>query len=157
MSPTPPGGQKFSAHKRSRARRLASQALYQWTLTGQEMAEISTQFNEERDLRNADLEYFEMLLREIPINVEALDLALESALDRRVDELDPVERSILRIGVYELAHRPEIPYKVVINEAINLTKKFGAEQSHTYVNGVLDRVASTLRSQECVEARGTRK
>ena len=137
--------QEFSHHGRSRARRLAAQALYQWEMTGQEMSEIEAEFRKVRDLRGADLEYFSELLLEVAANIKELADILRPILERKLEEVDPVEKAFLRIGVYELNYRADIPYRVIINEAIVLAKKFGAEQAHTYVNGVLDKVASTLR------------
>ena len=138
----------FSPHKRSRARRLAAQALYQWQLTEQEITEIDRQFCESRDMQGADLEYFHELLKEVTDNINALDGLLRPVLDRKLEELDPVEQAILRISVYELSYRGDVPCRVIINEAVALTKKFGAEQSYTYVNGVLDRIARSLRAKE---------
>jgi len=142
----------ISVHGRNRARRLAAQALYQWQLTGQEISEIDKQFHEVRDLHGADLEYFQELLLGVTTKTEELDGILKQALDRNIADVDPVEQAILRIGVYELNFRADVPYRVVISEAVALTKKFGAEQSYTYVNGVLDRIARILRPQESAGA-----
>jgi len=139
--------QEFSPHGRSRARRLAAQALYQWEMTGQEMPEIDAEFHAVRDLQGADLEYFRELLLEVAANIKELDDILRPVLDRKLEEVDPVEKAILRIGVYELSYRADIPYRVIINEGITLAKKFGAEQAHAYVNGVLDKVAGILRPE----------
>ena len=96
----------------------------------------------------ADLEYFEDLVRGVLRHVGELDAALAGHLDRGVDEVDAIERAALRIAAYELIHRPDVPYRVVINEAIDSTKRFGSEHGHTYVNGVLDKAAAALRSTE---------
>lgn len=130
------------------ARRCALQALYQWEMSGQDPDKIISEFVAERELGKADREYFRLLIREIPAQIDALEQPLTGALDRPVAELTPVERAILWIGVYELKFRPEIPWRVVINEAVELAKLFGAEQAYKYVNGVLDKVARTLRSRE---------
>lgn len=140
--------QRF-AHARRKSRRLAMQALYQWQMTGQTPNEIFQQFTVDQDLHGADPEYFRELLFQIEELRESLDAALLPDLERDdMDGVDPVERAILRIAAYELVHRPEIPFRVVMNEAIELTKKFGAELSHKYVNGVLDKAVRRLRARE---------
>ena len=96
----------------------------------------------------ADLEYFEDLVRGVLRHIETLDTALAPHLDRGIDEVDAIERAALRIAAYELIHRPDVPYRVVINEAIDSTKRFGSEHGHTYVNGVLDKAAVALRGVE---------
>lgn len=132
-------------HRRSRARRRALQALYQWQLTAQESAEIEGQFLEERNMASVDLEYFSELLHEIPARTASLDALIEPILDRPLAIVDPVEKAILRMGIYELTHRLDVPYRVVVNEAVDLAKLFGAEESHRYINGVLDRVGRDNR------------
>lgn len=102
----------------------------------------------EQDLTQADVAYFSELVRCIPAHVAELDACLAPFLDRAVAELDPVELAVLRIGVCELTYHPEVPFRVVINEAVELAKVFGAEQSHRYINGVMDKVARNLRSAE---------
>ena len=133
---------------RSKARRCALQAVYQWQVGGAEIGEIEAQFLAEQDLGQADVAYFSELLRSIPAHVAELDAHLTPFLDRPVVELDPVELAILRIGVSELAYQPQIPFRVIINEAVELAKVFGAEQSHRYINGVMDKVARELRRAE---------
>lgn len=130
---------------RVRARRCALQALYQWQMSGQDPRLIQSEFVAERELIKVDLEYFRVLTGEIPAHIEELERQLAGALDRAVRELDPVERAVLLIGVYELMFRPDVPWRVVINEAIELAKMFGAEQAYKYVNGVLDKLARALR------------
>lgn len=127
---------------------MAIQALYQWQLTGLTAADIQRQFEEERDLSGVDLEYFRELVHQVPARLESLDAYLAPVLDRALDAVDPVERAILRAGVYELVHRPDVPYRVVINEAIGLAKMFGGEDGHKYVNSVLDRIARDVRQGE---------
>lgn len=126
------------------------QALYQWDMASQNLAEIEAQFREEHQLANTDLEYFGELLHQVPARLDELDAELERYLDRALRYLDPVERAILRIGAYELMQRLDVPYRVVINEAVELCKQFGAEQSHRYINGVLDKLArnNTFRAAE---------
>jgi transcription antitermination protein NusB len=138
---------------RHRARRAAVQALYQWQLTEQEPGEIEGHFILDHDMHDVDVEYFHHLIREIPLRLHELDDHLIPGLDREIEEVDPVERAILRIGAYELEFHPEIPYKVVLNEAVELAKTFGAEHGHKYVNAVLDRTAAELRPEEVQQSR----
>lgn len=124
------------------------QALYQWLMAAAPPREIESQFREEYDFSHVDLEYFQALVHGIPECADELDDTFKPFLDRDLDELDPIERTLLRMGTYELAHREDVPYKVVINEAVALTKKFGATDGHKYINGVLDNVARRLRKAE---------
>lgn len=133
---------------RSRARRRALQALYAWQVSGTAMSGIIGQFKHEQEMEVADLDYFENLLVNIEQRRVELDAALKPFLDREVDQVDPIERAVLRLGAYELLHRPDVPYRVVINEAIETTKRFGADFGHTYVNGVLDKLAAQCRGSE---------
>jgi N utilization substance protein B len=139
---------EFSAHARARSRRLAMQALYQWDLSGTELAEIQRQFAEAEDFQRADRDYFVELLQTVPARLDALDREIAAFLDRPMEQVDPVERAILRIATYELQYRIDVPYRVILNEAITLARKFGAEQGHAFVNGVLDRLAHKLRTDE---------
>ncbi len=140
---------------RTNARKAAVQALYQWQMAGQDLSEIERQFLEEERLKDAQKSYFVELFYGVPKNLDAIDQALSEFVDRPVDTIDPVERAILRIGVYELLHRLDMPYKVVLNEGINLAKYFGADGSHKYVNGILDKVAQQKRAVE-IKAKGVR-
>ena len=133
---------------RTNARKAAVQALYQWQMTGQSLIEIERQFLEEERLKDAQKSYFTELFHGVPKNLEAIDQALSEFVDRPVDMIDPVERAILRMGVYELLHRLDMPYRVVLNEGINLAKYFGADGSHKYINGILDKVAQQKRAVE---------
>jgi N utilization substance protein B len=133
---------------RSRARRRALQALYAWQMSGSKMTSVIEQFRHEQDMEVADLEYFEDLLRGVEEHVQALDEALKPYIDRDVEQIDPVERAALRLAAYELKYRPDVPYRVIINEAIEVTKRFGADHGHSYVNGVLDKLATQLRVTE---------
>jgi len=142
---------KHPAHQRARARRFAMQALYQWDLSGVDIGEIRTQFLEDEDFSRADTGYFRKVLKEVTKNTEIIDKNISDIIDRPLEQLDPVERAVLRIGVCELLSHPDIPYRVTINEAVNLTKKFGAEQGHAFVNGVLDRAAHVIRPDECAQ------
>lgn len=134
--------------ERARARRRALQALYQWQIGGGPMRRIIEQFNEEQDMAIVDGGYFVEMLTGVESNLEALDSAISPCLDRRLDEVDAIERATLRLAAWELLHRMDIPYRVVINEAVELAKDFGAEGGHSYVNGVLDRLARNTRSTE---------
>jgi transcription antitermination protein NusB len=133
---------------RTNARKAAVQALYQWQMTEQNLAEIERQFLEAQRLKDAQKSYFNELLHGVPKNLAQLDQALSEFVDRPVETIDPVERAILRIGAYELLHRLDMPYRVVLNESINLAKCFGADGSHRYVNGILDKVAQQIRVLE---------
>lgn len=133
---------------RTNARKAAVQALYQWQMTGQNLNDIEQQFAEEDRLKNVQKSYFKDLLHGVFVHVDELDEAMKNFVDRSVDTIDPVERAILRLGAYELMYKPEMPYRVVINEAINLAKEFGADGSHRYINGVMDKVAQGKRQIE---------
>ena len=130
---------------RRRARRRALQALYQWHLTGQDVGNIILQFHEVQDFSNVDTELFATLVRKVSKEQADIDEKLQPFLDRPLKQLDVIEHVILSIGVYELMYSIEVPYQVVIDESINLAKQFGAEQGHTFVNGVLDKAAKQLR------------
>ena len=138
---------------RSRSRRRALQAVYAWQLSATSEGALIAEFAHEQAHEVADLEYFEDLVRGVLRHVAQLDAALAGYIDRKVDEVDPIERAALRIAAYELLHRPDVPYRVVINEAIDSTKRFGSEHGHTYVNGVLDKAALALRGSESQAAR----
>lgn len=135
-------------NSRRRARQAAVQALYQWQLTEQPPEQIESHFISDHELNGVDIDYFHHLVLEIPLHLHELDDHLQPYLERTLTEVDPVERAILRIGVFEFGFHPEIPYKVVLNEAVELAKVFGAEHGHKFVNGVLDKVAAKLRAVE---------
>lgn len=136
------------AHRgpRHRARKRAVQALYQWQVSHEEAGDILEQFHAEQDLSRVDADYFDELVRGVTAAAEDLDEALKPHLDRPLDQVDPVERAILRLAAFELRHRPELPWRVVLDEAVELAHVFGAEQGHAYVNGVLDRCAREWRA-----------
>ncbi len=133
---------------RSRARRRALQAIYAWQISGNTIEHVIEEFRHEQDMEIADLGYFEGLLRGVEKNCADLDAALAPFLDRDVAQVDPIERAVLRLAAYELRHRLDVPYRVVLNEAIEVAKRFGAEHGHTYVNGVLDKAAKEWRAAE---------
>ncbi len=137
-----------AARARSLSRKLVMQALYQWQLTGQSAAELRNQYAAEEGYADADGEYFVELLQGVTAGAPALDAELGTLLDRPVEQLDPVEHAVLLIGLHELAQRPEIPFRVVINEGVDLAKRFGATDGHKFVNAVLDRAARKLRAAE---------
>ena len=139
---------------RSRARRRALQAIYAWQVSGGTTQQVIAQFAHEQAHEVADLEYFEDLVRGVLTHTAELDKALAEFVDREVEQIDQIERAALRIATYELRHRIDVPYRVVINEAIDTTKRFGSEHGHTYVNGVLDHAAAAWRASEFGAARG---
>ena len=136
------------AAQRRKARHYGLQALYQWTLSGASPSDIEAEFRVDNDFQHTDGEYFNALLRGVIADVEALELVFGPALDRGLDDLDPIERNLLRLGTFELRDRIDVPYKVVISEAVALAKKFGATDSHRYINGVLDKISRELRTVE---------
>jgi N utilization substance protein B len=139
------------AAERRKARHYGMQALYQWYMAGAALTDIEAEFRTDYDFDHVDLEYFQALLHGVPAQVDEIESAFGPLLDRKLEELDPIERTLLRMGTYELRERLDVPYKVVINEAVALAKKFGATDSHKYINGVLDKAARQLRKAE-VEA-----
>ncbi len=146
--------QKSESHNRPKpsarrkARQLALQALYQWQMTKDPVNSIEAQFRSDNDLSKVDDGYFSAILHGVPRQLSHLDEAMTPLLDRALERLDPVELAALRIGCYELINHRDVPYRVVINEAIELVKKFGAQDSHRYINGILDKLALRLRADE---------
>lgn len=136
---------------RRRSRELALQGIYQWRLTSDDQEQIEKQILAEKGMGRCDVEFFSKLLRGVLTQHAELETVVATHLDRALDELSPVEFAVLMIGVYELTFHPEIPYRVVINEAVELAKTFGGTDGHKFVNGVLDKVAAQLR---VVEVRG---
>ncbi|GAA0696636.1 transcription antitermination factor NusB [Marinobacterium maritimum] len=155
MSDTTPRkkGKPNLTERRRNARSFALQALYQWSLAGQSAHEIEAQFRVDNDMGNTDTQLFSELLRGVISGTRDLDEAFRPFLDRPLDDLDPVELSVLRIGAYELIHRLQVPYRVAINESVELAKVFGATESHKYVNGILDKLAQRVRAAEIRERR----
>ena len=130
---------------RRRARRRALQALYQWHLTGQDVGEILAQFREVQDFSNVDTELFATLVRKVSTGQAGIDEKIEPFLDRPLAQLDVIEHVILSIATFELLNSLELPHQVVIDEAVNLAKQFGAEQGYSFINGVLDKAAREWR------------
>ncbi|MCK4706466.1 MAG: transcription antitermination factor NusB [Gammaproteobacteria bacterium] len=140
------------AKARGKARRFAMQAIYQWQMTSDEVIGIEKQYVEDNLTSEADFDYFKELFLGVEENIEIIDQTLLQYTGRAIASVDPVERAILRLACYEFLKRLDVPYRVVLNEAINLTKKFCAAQSHTFVNAVLDKVARELRATEMSQA-----
>ena len=133
---------------RSKARRFTLQALYQIQLTGQGAGEVEQQFRDDHDMKRVDTDYFHDLLSGIQRVQATLWETIDPLLDRKRDELDPVEKAVLLLGTFELQERIDVPYRVVINESIELARMFGASESHKFVNSILERVAKESRQAE---------
>ncbi len=151
---TNPSNSKGKSKKASKtemrrsARKFAVQAVYSWQMAGQPINEIEAQFRVDNDMSQTDIALFSEILRGVASNSAELDEAYAPFLDRSLDDLDPIERAVMRIGSFELIHRIEVPYRVVINESVDLAKVFGATESHKYVNGILDKLAQRVRMVE---------
>ena len=139
---------------RRRARRRVLQALYQWHITGYPVKTIIAQFLDEQDWAGADQDYFKQLLTEVIENFKQFDNSLQAFLDRPLEQVDLTELAILRLAAAELIMHPEVPYRVVLDEAVNLAKRFGAEQGHSFVNGVLDPAVRKWRASEIESSSG---
>ena len=143
---------KSVAKARGKARRLAMQAIYQWQMTGDSIADIKQQFVDENTIASSntsiDAEYFSQLVSGVASSISELDPLLEKNMTRSMESVDPVERAILRLATFEFVNRLDVPYRVVLNEAVNITKEFCSEKSHTFVNAVLDKVAQEIRHVE---------
>ncbi|MEQ8484465.1 MAG: transcription antitermination factor NusB [Pseudomonadales bacterium] len=133
---------------RHHTRKVLMQAIYQWQMTAVEVPSLLAEYRAAGALKKSDPEFFETVLRAVVNQAEALDAHLAPLLDRKVGDLDKVELALLRLGAYELEHRIDVPYRVVIDEYVELAKRFGAEDSYKYINGVLDRLAASLRAIE---------
>ncbi|QFU74673.1 transcription antitermination factor NusB [Halioglobus maricola] len=145
---TSKGSHNTLAAERRKARHYAMQGLYQWYMASAPLNAIEAEFRADYDFSHVDLEYFQAVLHGVPTCVDELEEIFQPLLDRGIDDLDPIERTLLRMGVWELKERIDVPYKVAINEAVALAKKFGASESHKYINGVLDKAARELRQAE---------
>ncbi len=134
---------------RRKARHYAMQALYQWQMTSAPLNQIEAEFHTDNDMSKVDVAYFSELVHEVPKHLTELEDSFRPFLqDRSCDELDPITRALLRLAMYEFKYRIDVPYKVVINEAVSLAKKFGATDSHKFINGVLDHAAAEVRRVE---------
>ncbi|SBS37276.1 hypothetical protein MSP8887_03636 [Marinomonas spartinae] len=142
---------------RSASRGLALQAVYQWQMNQSSVSEIETQFTLDQDMSACDKLYFRELLQGVTSRAKKLDGLFEELLDRPLSELDPIELAVLRLGAFELSERLDVPYRVAINEGVELAKGFGATESHKYVNGILDKLAQRLRREEIAARRQANK
>ena len=139
--------QKLKLAQRRKARKLLLQAVYQWQLSAAEATDIEAQFRAAFSGKT-DWDFFHAVLPEVIQDCDKLDAWIVPCLDRQLNALDPIEKALLRLGTFELAHRQEVPYRVVINEYVELAKVFGATDGHKYINGILDKLARTLRPSE---------
>lgn len=133
---------------RRKARELAVQAIYSWQISQNSIHDVEVNFLTDNAKRRFDIEYFQLLLRGVIRNINELDLAISPHVDRPLDDIDQVEKAILRVAVFELSDCQDVPYRVVINEAIELAKSFAADDSHKFVNGVLDKIVKLVRPQD---------
>ena len=140
-----------------KARERAVQALYMWRVGGNDLSDIELHFLTEQDMKQVDKKYFKELLHKAPTIADACENAIKPLLDRPLDEVDPVEFAILELAFYELTQRIDVPYRVVINESVELAKTFGAEESFKFINGVVDKLARQFREVEVNAARSTHK
>jgi len=147
-----PNDMKQLISQRQLARKLAMIAVYQWQMTGNSYQDIYLAIQDDRDLskdfRKSDAAYFQVLVKYVMENAKTLDDLILPLIDRKAEQLDQIETAALRVATTELKNHPEIPFKVVVNESVNLTKKFGADQAHKFVNGILDKLARQLRTLE---------
>lgn len=140
----------MKVNARTRARRLALQGIYEWQVSENKPTDIETQFLIEKETSKVDVAYFRELITGVPRHIDEIDALISPLITRSIDEIDIVERAALRLATFELLKHPEIPYKVIINESIELVKMFGAEQGHRFINGILDKLAADIRSVEFV-------
>ncbi|GLX77568.1 N utilization substance protein B [Thalassotalea insulae] len=133
---------------RRKARELAVQAVYSWQMSENSVADVEAHFLTENAKRRFEIEYFQKLFRGVTSQVSSLDAAIEPHVARPLDEIDHIEKAILRVAVFELSDCADVPYRVIINEAIELAKLFAADDSHKFVNGVLDKTIKLIRPQE---------
>lgn len=154
----PAASKKFNPWARHRARRLALQALYQWQVSGTDLAQLLAEFATNDGMKRVDPAYFTDIVTGVVTGVERIDATLGPQLEERtIAQLDPIERAALRIGVFELMERLDVPARVVIDEGVGLSQAFGSEHSHSYVNGVLDALARTWRAAEMQGSRPPRR
>lgn len=155
---TSSGQQKgHTAATRRMARHYAMQALYQWQMAGSSINAIEAEFRTDNDMSKVDVDYFHEILHAVPEHLSELEALFTPFLvDRSLAELDAITRALLRMATYEFKFRIDVPYKVVINEAVSLAKKFGAEDSHKFINGVLDKTAAVVRALEVNAERKSR-
>ncbi|MCW8093011.1 transcription antitermination factor NusB [Alteromonas sp. ASW11-130] len=133
---------------RHKAREIALQGVYSWQMSKNPVEQVELALATSNDMQKVDMAYFQALLRGVIERVDDLDRAIRPYLGRLPEELDPVEKAVLRLATFELVHRVDVPYRVIINEAIELAKDFGAEESHKFINGALDKAVRKLREHE---------
>jgi len=133
---------------RRKARELAVQATYSWQLSQNSVSDVEVNFITDNSKRRFDIEYFQLLLRGVTSNISEIDALISPHVDRPLDDIDQVEKAILRVAIFELTDCTDVPYRVVINEAIELAKAFAADDSHKFVNGVLDKAVKLIRPQD---------
>jgi len=133
---------------RRKARELAIQAVYSWQISKNSVTDIEVNFISDNSKRRFDIEYFQQLIRGVTQNISEIDAAISPHVDRPLDDVDHVEKAILRVAVYELKECTDVPYRVVINEAIELAKAFAADDSHKFINGVLDKAVKLIRTED---------
>lgn len=138
----------ISPSARKKARRFAMQGLYQWQMTGTSVRDIEKEFLEENDMKKVDMVYFREIMSGVVTQTDIIEEKISPLLDRKMSDLDPVTLAILRISCFELKDRIDVPYRIVINEGIELAKVFGSEDSHRFVNGILDKLAKEFRQVE---------
>ena len=141
-------GNSQGARARAKARRLALQGLYQWQINGTPAPHLIAELEASQNIKDVDQEYFQELVKGVIADAAGLQALFQPHLDRPAEQLDPIERGILLIGAYELKSRIDVPYRVVLNEAVELTKDFGADEGHKYINAVLDKTSAGLRQAE---------
>ena len=139
---------QISPSARRKARRFAMQGLYQWQMTGTSVRDIEKEFLEENDMKKVDMIYFRELMSGVVTQLDVIEEKIEPLLDRKLSDLDPVTLAILRLSTFELKDRIDVPYRIVINEGIELAKDFGSEDSHRFVNGILDKLSKEFRKAE---------
>ena len=137
-----------TASTRRKARHFAMQALYQWQMAGANLSTIEAEFRTDNDMSKTDVDYFHDLFHGVAKNLDEVEAAFSPHLDRKIGDLDPVSRALLRMSTYEMKNRVDVPYKVVINESVALAKKFGPTDAFKFINGILDKVAADLRAAE---------
>ena len=155
-APTPVSKRPKPKSARRRAREIALQGLYEWLISGAEAKVVDAHMREQEGFEKCDSAHFDALLHGCIVEAVDIDALLTRHVDRKTTQLSPIEHGVLMIGVYELKHCIEIPYKVAINEAVELAKSFGGTDGHKYVNGVLDKAAVDLRAVEVTAARARR-
>jgi len=145
---TGPATEKTLARSRGKSRRLAMQAIYQWQMTGDSITDIKQQFFDDNNFAGIDKDFFDMLVSGVASSLSEIDPLLEKYMSRSIESVDPVERAILRSASYEFINRLDVPYRVVLNEAVNIAREYCADNSHAFVNAVLDKVAREVRKME---------